>query len=33
MGTVVKKYIHVLLVDIHASLLFRKCESDFINKK
>ena len=32
MGTMVKMYIHVLLVDIHESLLFRKCESDFINK-
>ena len=25
-------YIYVLLVDIHESPLFRKCESDFINK-
>ena len=25
-------YIHVLLVDIHESLLFRKFKSDFINK-
>ena len=32
MGTMVKMYIHVLLVDIHESPLFRKCESDFINK-
>ena len=32
MGTVVKMYIHALLVDIHESPLFRKCESDFINK-
>ena len=32
MGTMVKMYIHVLLVDIHESLLFRKCESNFINK-
>ena len=32
MGTMVKMYIHVLLVDIHESLLFRKRESDFINK-
>ena len=32
MGTVVKMYINVLLVDIHESLLYRKCESDFINK-
>ena len=30
MGTMVKMYIHVLLVDIHESPLFRKCESDFI---
>ena len=28
----VKMYIHVLLVDIHESPLFRKCESDFIKK-
>ena len=28
----VKMYVHVLLVDIHESPLFRKCESDFINK-
>ena len=32
MGTMVKMYIHVLFVDIHDSPLFRKCESDFINK-
>ena len=32
MGTMVKMYIHVLLVDIHEPPLFRKCESDFINK-
>ena len=32
MGTMVKMYIHVLLVDIHELPLFRKCESDFINK-
>ena len=32
MDTMVKTYIHVLLVDIHESLLFRKRESDFINK-
>ena len=32
MGTMVKMYIHFLLVDIHESPLFRKCESDFINK-
>ena len=32
MGTMVKMYIHVLLVDIHESSLFRKCESDFIKK-
>ena len=32
MGTMVKMYIHVLLVNIHESFLFRKCESDFINK-
>ena len=32
MGTMVKMYIHVLFVDIHESPLFRKCESDFINK-
>ena len=32
MGTMVKIYIHVLFVDIHESPLFRKCESDFINK-
>ena len=32
MGTVVKMYIHVLFVDIHKLPLFRKCESDFINK-
>ena len=32
MGTMVKMYIHVLLVDIHESLLFRKCESDSINE-
>ena len=32
MGTMVKMYIHVLLVDIHESPLFRKCKSDFINK-
>ena len=34
MGTMVKMYIHALLVDIHVheSPLFRKCESDFINK-
>ena len=32
MGTMVKMYIHVLLVDIHESPLFRKCESDFIYK-
>ena len=32
MGTMVKMYIHVLLVDIPESPLFRKCESDFINK-
>ena len=32
MSTMVKMYIHVLLVDINDSLLFRKCESDFINK-
>ena len=32
MGTMIKMYIHVLLVDIHDSLLFRKRESDFINK-
>ena len=32
MGTMVKMYIHVLLVDIHDSLLVRKRESDFINK-
>ena len=28
----VKMYIHALLIDIHESPLFRKCESDFINK-
>ena len=28
----VKLYIYVLLFDIHESPLFRKCESDFINK-
>ena len=33
MGTMVKMYIHVLLVDTHESPLFRKFESDFINKK
>ena len=33
MGTMVKMYTHVLLVDIHESLLFRKCESDFINNQ
>ena len=33
MGTMVKTYTHVLLVDIHESLLFRKCESDFINNQ
>ena len=32
MDTMVKMYIHVRLVDIHESPLFRKCESDFINK-
>ena len=32
MGTMLKIYIHVLLVDIRESPLFRKCESDFINK-
>ena len=32
MGTMVKMYVHVLLVDILESPLFRKCESDFINK-
>ena len=32
MGTMVKLCIHVLLIDIHESPLFRKCESDFINK-
>ena len=32
MGTMVKMYIHVLLVDINESPLFIKCESDFINK-
>ena len=32
MGTMVKMYIHVLLVDIHESPLFRKFELDFINK-
>ena len=32
MGTMVKMYIHVLLVDIHESSLFRKCESNFINE-
>ena len=31
MGTMVKMHIHALLVDIHESLLFGKCESDFIN--
>ena len=32
MGTMIKMYIYVLLVDIHESPLFRKCKSDFINK-
>ena len=32
MGTMVKMYIQVLLVHIHESPLFRKCESDFNNK-
>ena len=32
MGKMVKMYIHALLVDIHESPFFRKCESDFINK-
>ena len=32
MGTMGKMYINVLLVDIHESPLFGKCESDFINK-
>ena len=32
MGTMVKMCIHVLLVDIDESLLFRKCESDKIIK-
>ena len=32
MDTMDKMHIHVLLVDIHESPLFSKCESDFINK-
>ena len=32
MNTMFKMYIHVLSVHIHKSPLFRKCESDFINK-